>query len=264
MALTSDTLDKKQRGRVQNKLNKRPANPEHSTKSEIPNHGTKNTSPLTSTLPADHTLLALIHINVSRGLRQNKACLWNATSHYLPGYVATHGPITVHPDVLFYGSSLIAPSAHARLPDSLAPTEAQMSCIHATQINVLPFPRMRENLIRRERSFDHAEFVADVVGDLVDTTMFRLPTADTATTTDLVPEYTVAVHGDDDEVTSDRNGLIVWGEPHRAESWEATPGFLRKWMWRVEGCEELLESSNRWRRVRGEEPMRLSIRQVTG
>lgn len=41
------------------------------------------------------------------------------------------------------------------------------------------------------------------------------------------------------------------------KSWEATPGFLAKWTWIVEGCEELVEISNYWRMKRGEEPMRL-------
>lgn len=63
----------------------------------------------------------------------------------------------------------------------------------------------------------------------------------------------------DDEVTSGRKGLIVWGEPHETQSWEATPGFLAKWAWAVEGCEELVETSNRWRMQRGEEPIRLSL-----
>lgn len=54
-------------------------------------------------------------------------------------------------------------------------------------------------------------------------------------------------------------GLIVWGEPHEIQNWEATPGFLAKWAWAVEGCEELVEISNRWRMRRGEDPMRLSV-----
>jgi hypothetical protein len=63
---------------------------------------------------------------------------------------------------------------------------------------------------------------------------------------------------DDDEVTAGRKGLIVWGEPHDMQNWEATPGFLAKWSWAVEGCDDLVESSNRWRLVRGEEPINLS------
>jgi hypothetical protein len=63
---------------------------------------------------------------------------------------------------------------------------------------------------------------------------------------------------DEDEVTAERKGLIVWGEPYDMRSWEATPGFLAKWSWAVEGCDDLIQSSNRWRQMRGEEPIRLS------
>jgi hypothetical protein len=49
--------------------------------------------------------------------------------------------------------------------------------------------------------------------------------------------------------------LIVWGEPHDMRNWEATPGFLAKWAWVVAGCHDLVESSNHWRMLRGEEPM---------
>ncbi|KAH6988368.1 hypothetical protein EDB80DRAFT_767412 [Ilyonectria destructans] len=63
---------------------------------------------------------------------------------------------------------------------------------------------------------------------------------------------------DEDEVTADRKGLIIWDEPYDKQSWEATPGFLAKWVWAVEECDDLVGSSNRWRLMRGEEPMRLS------
>lgn len=62
---------------------------------------------------------------------------------------------------------------------------------------------------------------------------------------------------DTDEVTAGRNGLIIWGEPHDMQSWEATPGFLTKWSWAVEGCEDLIAISNRWRNKRGEEAIQV-------
>ncbi|KAL4925048.1 DUF3425 domain-containing protein [Aspergillus undulatus] len=216
---------------------------------------------------ADHHLLHLIHLNVSRGLRQNKAYLLRFTSYYLPGYTSPNNLPTptntteVHPDVLFYGSTLIATSENGFLPNTLAPTKAQMSLVHATWINILPFPRMRENLIRWEGFFDHAEFIQDLVGDLVDTrpmSSTRQVQADSALSGMAMPRSELKLKlpnsiDDDDEITANRNGLIIWGEPYNVESWELTPGFLRKWMWTVEGCEELIASSNYWRRVRGEE-----------
>jgi hypothetical protein len=75
---------------------------------------------------------------------------------------------------------------------------------------------------------------------------------------DQSPFHLSGSYVDTDEVTSGRNGLIIWGEPHDMQSWEATPGFLAKWSWAVEGCDELVKISNHWRMRRGEEPIRLA------
>lgn len=82
----------------------------------------------------------------------------------------------------------------------------------------------------------------------------------TITVSDPKPMWTppLTAGRDEDEITAGRKGLIVWGEPYDRQSWEATPGFLAKWSWAVAGCDDLIESSNRWRLMRGEEPMRLS------
>lgn len=245
----------------------------------------------------DHHLLRIIHLNVYRGLLQNKICLWRFTSY--EKIEASHDPCGIDPDL--HGSSLLTlrttstftntttatvteptqsknkqKEDYSILPDTLTPTEIQRSRIHEKWINIFPFPRMRENLIRWEKQFDHMEFACDVIGfytgskvqqrlqsltgrnpgsgsgagagsDRVDVDPLRLPEGPT-----LQGDATL-----DDELTTERNGLILWGEPHSAESWEVTPGFLRKWMWTVEGCDQLIESTNRWRRVRGEGPIRI-------
>jgi len=64
----------------------------------------------------------------------------------------------------------------------------------------------------------------------------------------------------DDEIEpapegSDRNGVIVWGEPWDVGSWELMEGFVRKWGFLLAGCEVLIEGSNRWRARRGEGPL---------
>lgn len=53
-------------------------------------------------------------------------------------------------------------------------------------------------------------------------------------------------------MTAGLHGFIVWGDPCQKENWEATPGFLRKWAWAIDGCEQLIEASNHWRLHRGE------------
>ncbi|KAJ4276290.1 hypothetical protein NW764_009755 [Fusarium oxysporum] len=149
------------------------------------------------------------------------------------------------------------------IPSSLAPTILQQTQYHFPWINVMPFARLRDNLIRREGRFDNFELWRDLVGDLMSYTAapwqrgtpfsFSASTPETEQSRGFVLENYI----DTDELTAGRNGLIIWGEPHDMQSWEATPGFLTKWSWAVEGCEELVQVSNRWRIRRGAEPMRL-------
>ncbi|KAL7802095.1 hypothetical protein V8C44DRAFT_345944 [Trichoderma aethiopicum] len=224
-------------------------------------------------LLSDH-LLHLIHFNVLRGLSYNKKfikpdalleCSRGSASAQL-NRVLPHLPAT---------SASLSPLC---LPESLAPTRLQLSCPHSNWIDVFPFPRMRDNLIRREGCFSHAEFLTDLLGNLI--SCMTAPPPRTGRSSRLLrPRVRVAAgqrdeEGEDcadgekeymdnddlgDDAPADRRGLILWGEPFHKDSWEVTPGFLRKWSWAVEGCGELIESSNRWRTARGEMPLRMML-----
>ena len=72
-----------------------------------------------------------------------------------------------------------------------------------------------------------------------------------------------AGHLDDDELClemleadkrnlDEKPALIVWGDSSNPYAWEASVPFLRKWGWLVQGCHDLLESTNYWRGQRGE------------
>ncbi|GFF30051.1 hypothetical protein IFM51744_01013 [Aspergillus udagawae] len=134
-----------------------------------------------------------------------------------------------------------------------------MSSFHSNWIDMFPFPEIRDNLIRWEAYFDPLELLRDLVGEAVNDNQSLTHSPER-----LGPNVgQTLIQGDyDDTVTSGRNGLIVWGEPHMKESWEVTPGFLKKWPWVVEGCEELVKFSNYWRAIRGEEPMQLIVTSV--
>ncbi|PYI11803.1 hypothetical protein BO78DRAFT_101444 [Aspergillus sclerotiicarbonarius CBS 121057] len=202
-------------------------------------------------LPADN-LLHLIYYNVFWGFFQNKILLSQLTIALLPGPDRVE---VVHQGNMYPMYSILVPTT-PNIPDSLVPTQSQERLIHCSWIDLIPFPRIRENLITWEANFDHSEFVADLIGCFIEGMAFSPPSSD------LDPAATgnmVLLGGEDDEITASRKGLIIWGEPHRAESWEATPGFLRKWSWAVEGCDELIEFSNRWRVSRGEEPMSFAL-----
>ncbi|KAL2869434.1 DUF3425 domain-containing protein [Aspergillus lucknowensis] len=211
-------------------------------------------------LPQDHRLLHLVKWNVFRALSQNKRVLGQLTTQYRLsenlspqteafGYYATTN---------FPNYSVIIPVTPSTPVDSLAPTASQMTIVHSSWINFLPFPQMRENLIKFEFDFDHAELIRDLVGNLINLNLFLSKPPSPGLNTARVSGQT-ALEGGDADVDSSQSGLIVWGEPYLVESWEATPEFLRKWAWAVAGCQELIDATNRWRRARGEDPVQLAL-----
>ena len=231
-------------------------------------------------LSSDH-LLTLIQYNTFRGLITNKLLLQRFAKYVLPGHHDhDHHDQEVLPCHSTYpGYSVILPFDHHHLPKHLVPTNSQMSSCHSTWIDLIPFPKMRDNLIKWAPWFDHSEFAADVIGSLGDTTLYPKRRRGGAKHSSPIVKQRFLVlqqqpdddDDDDDESSGSgstgtglgqedaRNGLIVWGEPFLPSSWEVTPGFLRKWSWTVEGCDELMYFSNRWRMARGDEPMRLCI-----
>lgn len=56
-------------------------------------------------------------------------------------------------------------------------------------------------------------------------------------------------------IPNEKTGLIVWKDPWDPSGWEATETFVRRWKWVIKGCHELLESTNSWRKRRGEPPL---------
>lgn len=202
-----------------------------------------------ATLPADH-LLTLIQFNVVRALSAIKDLIWQSTFYSIP---ESSRPGELSEEVLF--SRGVITHTSETLPRSLVPVRSQKSFLHSIWVDVMPFPKMRENFITWEGQFDQADFANDLVGNLVDTT--TIP--EFISTVQSIPCNLNLAAAADDEVTTSRNGLIVWGEPHLVDSWEATPGFLRKWAWAVQGCQDLIDSSNRWRVSRGEDPFHISV-----
>jgi hypothetical protein len=123
---------------------------------------------------------------------------------------------------------------------------------HSNWIDMLPFPQIRDNLIQCEGYLDVVDFLRDLFGDLVNDNLSITPDPCQSMST----SAQMLLQGEDDDMmTAGRKGLIVWGEPYIKESWEATPGFLKKWACLLKGCEELIEISNRWRAIRGEDPI---------
>lgn len=203
-------------------------------------------------LSTDH-LLHLVQYNVFRAFVSNKRTLnllltgWTETA-LIPFSSSTTCPISGP-----YRDDTSVFPLNPNIPAALAPTPFQQTHPHPIWINLIPFPRIRDNLIRCQGVFDHWQFLQDLIGELMGANQFQNRQATPATISVSDPEP-----HNEDAVTKGRKGLVVWGEPHRMQNWEATPAFFANWLWAVEGCGELLEHSNRWRRLRGEDPIRLS------
>ncbi|KAF2847203.1 hypothetical protein T440DRAFT_521186 [Plenodomus tracheiphilus IPT5] len=204
-------------------------------------------------LSTDH-LLHLVQYNVFRAFVSNKRTLntlLTGWTHSLPS------PTTCPLSGPYRDDTSVYP-LNPNIPVSLFPTRLQQTRLHSLWVNFIPFPPVRDNLIRREGTFDHWELLQDLIGELmgIAPTPKEGGTSHTFTVSD--PKAMSTLGRDEDEITGGRRGLIVWGEPYNMYNWEATPGFLAKWSWAVEGCDDIIRSSNRWRLTRGEEPLTLS------
>ena len=119
---------------------------------------------------------------------------------------------------------------------------------------MFPSPRLRDNIIEHQATLDIWDLCYDLYGDLICIYTHVSAAANTSITS-ISSSLDATTEGDLDAVSPERCCLIVWGEPWTENSWEITPGFLRKWAWLLNRCDTLIESSNRWRAKRDEEPL---------
>ncbi|KFA74869.1 hypothetical protein S40288_06468 [Stachybotrys chartarum IBT 40288] len=197
--------------------------------------------------PQPDRLFHLVQHNALRGLVANKELLATFATLLIP-HGADGSPCQLVERVYPGRAALV--TASKRLPRNMHPTLLQSNSLHSTWLNLLPCPRMRDNMIRREAQFDHFELAYDIVGDFMDLSHFfrpsiREPGTGTRPEKLLMSEPRAETHS--------RKGLVLWGEPHEIENWEVTPGYVQKWGWTLQGCRGLLEATNRWRRLRDEE-----------
>ncbi|KAH0439233.1 hypothetical protein CcaCcLH18_03028 [Colletotrichum camelliae] len=214
---------------------------------------------LATTLHAD-LLLHLIEQNVFRAFVSNANLLDVTTAIASPRNLPTDGWLA--PPVIYQGDMrcTITSTIHQinpNMPKSLDPTPTQATDTHSFWINVIPFARVRDNLIRWEACFDHNEFLRDLLGSVIRAAAAKRRKNGGSISSSGCP---LAMEESIDDPSAGRNGFVVWGEAHDKRNWEATPGFLKKWSWAVEGCDEIVEISNNWRIIRGEEPIALPSR----
>jgi hypothetical protein len=173
-------------------------------------------------LPSDQKLLTLLHFNLVRALTQNV-------------FILSLNPDEMNSDLESPFTSTESKLKIEALPEMLRPTELQKTVPHHPELDVFPFPRWRDNMLRRGWTHPRNDYCMDLL-------------------------YGV----ESDETSSDgglnaRTGLIAWGEPWLQGSWEVEESFARKYRDFFDGCEELLENTNHWRASRGEGPLVLEV-----
>ncbi|KAK2049418.1 hypothetical protein LZ31DRAFT_514312 [Colletotrichum somersetense] len=170
--------------------------------------------------PMADSLLPLVQFNLFRGLMENSKTLGITLS-----MICDDDCISPYGSDPAYGTA--AGGWAAALPSSLRPTRTQLTAAHHPWLDLLPLPRMRDNLIEAGSALDEDELCLDLIGN-----------------------------GD---APSGQGGMILWGEPWDPRSWEVTEEFVERWRWLLEGCGELVASSNYWRAKRGERKMRVKL-----
>lgn len=113
-------------------------------------------------------------------------------------------------------------------PDWLRPTPLQMTVRHHPWIDLIPLPRLRDNILRtiQHGTHDNTPLAMDIL--------------------------------DVRDMRSEAACLIVWGESWDPDGWEVSVPFLRKWGGVLEGCPEMIEATNSWRQKRGERKIAFS------
>ena len=176
-------------------------------------------------LSSDH-LITLIQYNVLR------ACLTNLKLLDLIRAVGVQedcGSAVVH---ILTDPAPESATGKPIIPPQLQPTMIQQTVEHLPWIDIIPCPAWRDNLILAQGTYDPDEICSDVAGGLWD----ENPGPDIA-----------------------ERGIIAWSPPWDIGGWEASEGFLQKWGWLLRGCGDVLEATNRWRRIRGEEDLVIEL-----
>jgi hypothetical protein len=178
--------------------------------------------------PSNDHLLCIMQFNVMRALGTISSIIGLSTANLTDD--ACESP--------FYDSKFARSCHHSvnnksltRLPPSLKPTDLQRSIPHHPWFDILPFPEMRDNLLRLELD-------TDVVA------------SSSRYNADSLCHWMVGL-----DATQKEGGLVVWGDPCDIASWEVTAEFYRQWGWTLGRCVDLFKSTNSWRERRGEKPL---------
>lgn len=168
-------------------------------------------------ISSDH-LIPLIQLNVLRASITNRLL------------VASIRPVAVEDTCSSVALHVLPVSADTHsVPPSLQPTFLQSTIPHEDWLESIPHPKWRDNILLSLGTFDAHQLWSDTIGGL-----FKGFPA----------------------TGIEQPGLLVWGTPWDIMGWEVSEEFYLKWKFLFKGCEDdACLSTNRWRTLRGEEPL---------
>ncbi|KAK3074518.1 hypothetical protein LTR53_003000 [Teratosphaeriaceae sp. CCFEE 6253] len=128
-----------------------------------------------------------------------------------------------------YGNSATTDSSLQgyELAPALAPLQLQYCVLHDQLIDAIPHLRFRYNVLKALAA--HRLDVESLIRSIRRSGMI------------------VSVQG-----RRGRDGLVAWGRPDDFRDWEISEAFYLVWRQFLDGCEDWIESTNVWRRSRGE------------
>jgi hypothetical protein len=118
------------------------------------------------------------------------------------------------------------------VPETLQPVQLQHQIPHDAMIDIIPHARLRHNVLRAiaSQQLNAAEFSS-----------------------------CLRASGALESGQWQRGGLVVWSSPDQLASWELSETFVKRFPYLLQGCEDLLASTNAWRSRRGEKLFPQSI-----
>ncbi|KAH0523711.1 hypothetical protein TsFJ059_008678 [Trichoderma semiorbis] len=233
-------------------------------------------------LTPDHRLLYVIVLNVSRAV---------ITNFFILSSISPIASTMCDVRRTFSLSDLkCAPQnldGTPAIPPAFTPTRLQAEIPHPGWIDLFPSPQLRDNLILAVEEFNinEDEILQDLIGDIFASIGctpddFRPSPDDSKSTPDKESSPVVEL---DDEIevstpppttvgmtplqeyrlrtftpassSSTELGILSWSDPWDISGWEFTEKFFTKWGYLLQGCPDVLNAANKWRTLRGEDPL---------
>ncbi|KAK1242645.1 hypothetical protein MKX08_005457 [Trichoderma sp. CBMAI-0020] len=155
-------------------------------------------------------------------------------------------------------------------PPAFMPTKMQQEVPHPGWIDLLPSPQLRDNLILAviEFNVDEDDILEDLIGDIFESmgcgayedpkdgssTNANAPTRPRVVTPEAKEALKTYTPTNTPEV-----GILSWSDPWDISGWEVTDKFVTRWAFLLQGCPDVVDSANKWRALRGEDPLVVEI-----